>query len=292
MFGPIVILYKATALSEYNSKYICAYGSIAYLLTQSVKVILYAFSLPIVPEHSSIAYPDFYLSLSKSLLSSIDLLGIYILLNQRIGVGSSHLRLLGVSLGWSATESIVTRLIPIWISTRSIEFSWDPLILSLESNARILYNLSIIIHMWCWSTIVRFIIPPITTTNTSSSTSPPTKKIIMVLIGMMAYVFAPMFIFQSEATKSSSLIQSMVYCTILYTWSRYNHDEVKNGPGGGGGVKRVKSSKKRGWWEIPHWDNPQIWLVRSFSMINTAQSLFVYRCYTHGHTGDVTGMSR
>lgn len=36
--------------------------------------------------------------------------------------------------GWAVTESVLMRLVPLWIGARQLEFSWEYIQMSVEAN--------------------------------------------------------------------------------------------------------------------------------------------------------------
>lgn len=63
--------------------------------------------------------------------------------------GSEHgLRVMAVGLGWSAMESVLVNLIPLWIGARSMHFSWDYIQMGLVSNINIVLHLAFIAFIW------------------------------------------------------------------------------------------------------------------------------------------------
>uniref|UniRef100_A0A7N0TPB6 BOS complex subunit TMEM147 n=1 Tax=Kalanchoe fedtschenkoi TaxID=63787 RepID=A0A7N0TPB6_KALFE len=49
-----------------------------------------------------------------------------------------------VGLGWAFADSVLHRLVPLWVGARGLEFSWDYYIMqSLEANSNLVLSLSL-----------------------------------------------------------------------------------------------------------------------------------------------------
>ncbi|KAL4390561.1 hypothetical protein AHAS_Ahas03G0157400 [Arachis hypogaea] len=39
--------------------------------------------------------------------------------------------------GWAFTDSVIHRLVPLWVGTRGLEFTWDYILQGLEANTNL-----------------------------------------------------------------------------------------------------------------------------------------------------------
>merc|ERR1719447_1831828 len=92
----------------------------------------------------------------QSLVSIIDLFGIYYAVNQT--VGKPEIKILSVLVGWGLAESVLSTLLVYWNGARQYEFSWEYFNLSVDQNINLVQLASTIILVWqrvscqlCWS---------------------------------------------------------------------------------------------------------------------------------------------
>jgi hypothetical protein len=91
----------------------------------------------------------------KSGINLMDAVGVYFIMNRNINIsgsfGDKDVKILGIGLGWSTSESLLMQVAPLWIGARHLEF--DPLYLqsSIEANINLLLNISFVSVVWIWS---------------------------------------------------------------------------------------------------------------------------------------------
>merc|ERR1711962_374181 len=85
----------------------------------------------------------------KSTMDLSDLLAIHLLMSQTPGKGA--LKILIAGLGWSSAEFVTTKLIPLWVGFRAIEFDWKYTMLSFDNNINLVLYLTIATLIWLWS---------------------------------------------------------------------------------------------------------------------------------------------
>ncbi|PKA60957.1 alcohol dehydrogenase [Apostasia shenzhenica] len=139
-FGPHVVYYSATPLSEYDTIGTSVKAVVVYLLTTLVKLICLATFLKVSDTDSF----DLYQELMKALIGFIDVAGIYFALTQLThrNISQTH-KFQAVGLGWAFADSVLYRLAPLWIGARGLEFTWDYIFQGLEANANLVLNLSL-----------------------------------------------------------------------------------------------------------------------------------------------------
>lgn len=48
--------------------------------------------------------------------------------------GKGETKFLVAGLGWASAELLMTRVVPLWVGARSVEFDWKYLQMSFDSN--------------------------------------------------------------------------------------------------------------------------------------------------------------
>lgn len=136
-FGPLVLSYRSTALSDLNGYPSLVSIFFYYCLLQIVKL----FILAQLPSTFSDAQYSFFVEISRILLQVfVDSFGIaYCIKNARFinKMTSSNLRIFCVALGWSFAHSITHYLVPLW-SAMKIEFGWIYAFMAIRSNIHFL----------------------------------------------------------------------------------------------------------------------------------------------------------
>jgi len=143
--GPLFTIYKASKLSEYNSFFPVLYSALIHSATQAVKLLLFATLVPAAEEGQF----EILHELLKALVSAGDVVGIYFALSQK-KVGSET-RILCVGLGWAMAETVLTRLVPLWVGARQLEFSWDYIQMSIEANFSLLRLIALTALVWLYT---------------------------------------------------------------------------------------------------------------------------------------------
>eukprot|EP00493_Phyllostaurus_siculus_P011263 UN11421 len=82
----------------------------------------------------------------KSTVDLADLLGLHILMTKIPGRG--ELKVLVAGLGWACAEFLTTKLVPLWVGAKGIEFDWKYTQLSLDSNISLVHYLGVATLMW------------------------------------------------------------------------------------------------------------------------------------------------
>ncbi|PWZ23079.1 Transmembrane protein 147 [Zea mays] len=118
-FGPHVVYYSATPLSEYDTIGTSVKAAAVYLGTALVKLVCLATLLK-VPENDSFDPCQ---------------------LTHR-NISQNH-KFQAVGLGWAFAASVLHRLAPLWIGARGLEFTWEYILQGLEANANLVMTLSL-----------------------------------------------------------------------------------------------------------------------------------------------------
>eukprot|EP00249_Psilotum_nudum_P005941 c19339_g2_i1 orf=598-1284(-) len=139
-FGPHVIFYTATPLSEYDTFGTCLKAAVVYLGTTLIKLVCLATFLQ-VSENDRF---DLYQELLKALIGFLDVAGLYFALTQLTyrNISQNH-KFQAIGLGWAFADSLLHRLAPLWVGAKGLEFSWDYLMQGLEANVNLVLTVSL-----------------------------------------------------------------------------------------------------------------------------------------------------
>eukprot|EP00697_Spironema_sp_BW2_P009584 gnl/Spiro4/24537_TR12166_c0_g1_i1.p1 gnl/Spiro4/24537_TR12166_c0_g1~~gnl/Spiro4/24537_TR12166_c0_g1_i1.p1 ORF type:complete len:234 (-),score=43.53 gnl/Spiro4/24537_TR12166_c0_g1_i1:122-823(-) len=140
-FLPPMIVYKSTNVSEFGGFSTCFWAALAYFATQFCKVLAQAIFLP---AESS----QFYLieEVMKSVVNLIEPFGLYLTFSDSLTnyiSGSMEQKIIGVGITWAFTESLIHRLLPLWIGARGVEFDWVYTFTAIEANLAMLLFVSL-----------------------------------------------------------------------------------------------------------------------------------------------------
>ncbi|KAH9388737.1 hypothetical protein TYRP_008082 [Tyrophagus putrescentiae] len=134
-FGPPVILYKFSVLSEYGTLWRPAVGAVSYVVTQVSKMLIIAGLINLSPLWNDV----------------LDVIGMYTFLVHHQKATVASVKILSLALGWSVTESIFTRLINFYMNARSLQFDWQHLITACEANLALVQNICLCALLWGYS---------------------------------------------------------------------------------------------------------------------------------------------
>ena len=117
-------------------------AAFVYAGTQLFQMILMATFVPSADPH------EFNVSQEcmKAFITLADVLGLHYLFQKRSSLGTAA----GIGLSWSATESLFRRLVPLWVEARSLQFSWNHLLTSIEANISIAVHIAFALLVWLW----------------------------------------------------------------------------------------------------------------------------------------------
>ncbi|KAE8815460.1 hypothetical protein D1007_07202 [Hordeum vulgare] len=140
-FGPHVVYYSATPLSEYDTIGTSVKAAVVYLGAALVKLVCLATFLKVPDANDSF---DPYQEIMKILIGFIDVAGLYFALTQLThrNISQNH-KFQAVGLGWAFADSVLHRLAPLWIGARGLEFTWEYIFQGLEANANLVMTLSL-----------------------------------------------------------------------------------------------------------------------------------------------------
>lgn len=92
----------------------------------------------------------------KATVDLADIVGLYLVISKAM-IGKGEIRFLASGLGWATADLLATRLFPLWVGARGVEFDWKYIQMSLESNinlvSTIMYlpEIKILPYMRCFA---------------------------------------------------------------------------------------------------------------------------------------------
>jgi len=128
-FAPAFVFYQGTKLAEYNAYLLCVYAALGYVATQAAKLLLLATFLPPLEDGVFQIVPELF----KAIINCGDIVGIYLLLNMK-RLGDGEIKILGIAVGWATAESLLRRLVPMWLGARQLEFNWEYIQMAIHAN--------------------------------------------------------------------------------------------------------------------------------------------------------------
>ncbi|KAL8625324.1 hypothetical protein ACOMHN_044467 [Nucella lapillus] len=143
---PYAIIYKCSGLAEYSAFWKCVQAGGAYLFTQLCKMMLLA---TFFPESAATAGGvDITGEFLKCTVDLADLLGLHIVMSKFAGKG--QLKFMIAGMGWATAELVMTRVIPLWVGARGVEFDWKYIQMSLDSNVSLIHHISTAMLVWLY----------------------------------------------------------------------------------------------------------------------------------------------
>ena len=119
-------------------------GAVGYLITQFLKLIMLA---TFIPEGATeIGFLNEFL---KALIGGCEIMGFYWLIQSQ--KSSKDTKILSISIGWATMGNIATKLVPLWIGARELDFSWRHTLLSISGNISIINAISLAYIVALWS---------------------------------------------------------------------------------------------------------------------------------------------
>lgn len=146
-YAPYFITYKYSGLAEYSAFWKCVQAGVMYLFTQLCKMMVLATFFP--PTDMGGESLDVMGEFFKSTVDLADLVGIYVVMSWTASKG--EIKFLVAGLGWATAELIMTRLFPLWVGARGVEFDWKYIQMSLDSNISLVHHITVATLVWLWS---------------------------------------------------------------------------------------------------------------------------------------------
>lgn len=142
-FGPHLIYYKATPLSEYVTWPASLRAAVVYLATMLIKMILWASLLHAGEEEASDGRAAPFDAKQEALKAALGMLAdvaglYYALVHVSYRSISFEHKFQAVGLGWSLASTVTGRLLPLWFGAAGMEFQWTWLREAAQSNVELL----------------------------------------------------------------------------------------------------------------------------------------------------------
>ncbi|GFS57977.1 transmembrane protein 147 [Trichonephila clavipes] len=147
-YAPYFMTYKCSGLAEYGVFWKCIQAGAIYLVTQLCKMLLLATFFP-ATDLTTLGRMETVTELLKNTVDVADLIGLHIVMTKFAGKGETKFLVAG--LGWASAELLMTRLVPLWVGARNVEFDWKYLQMSFDSNINLVHHITTATLIWLWS---------------------------------------------------------------------------------------------------------------------------------------------
>jgi hypothetical protein len=141
-YAPYFVVYKSTSLAEESLFNVCSNGGCAYGATKVGEMILVATLLPNSDTKVFILSQE----VMKAFISIVDVFGLHFVL-KRTRCGTDQ-KVLAIGLGWAFVDAIFRRLLPLWIGARGVEFEWQYIQMSVDSNITLISSVTLTALVW------------------------------------------------------------------------------------------------------------------------------------------------
>jgi BOS complex subunit TMEM147 len=144
-YAPFGVVYKSSRLSDYQSLKLALWACAGYVATQLLKLFLLATFVPASGDDeaaggggaTAIEF-SVLVEFMKALVSVTEMVGMTLTL--RYGQKfEPKMRVLAAALGWAFADAVLSKLLPLFISARQAEFSWENVQMALASNVSMLW---------------------------------------------------------------------------------------------------------------------------------------------------------
>eukprot|EP00298_Acanthocystis_sp_HF-20_P008856 c17945_g1_i1.p1 GENE.c17945_g1_i1~~c17945_g1_i1.p1 ORF type:complete len:223 (-),score=48.25 c17945_g1_i1:31-699(-) len=139
---PPVLIFNSL-IGESESAWRCSHASLGYIATQLVKMILMA---TFMNTGSSSNGFDFIQELTTAIISGIDFMGLYFVLNY-VKSSTKFSKYLLVTLGWGQTDNILRNFVFFWNGARGKEFEWTFLFQAIKANLDMVVIFAVIVFV-------------------------------------------------------------------------------------------------------------------------------------------------
>lgn len=146
-YSPYFIAYRFSGLSEYSAFWKCIRAGASYIVTQIVKMLVLATVFPVGASEDDKRI--FFVECLKCSVELLDMLGLYLVMTRVLG--RSEMKVMITSVGWGTAELLGTKIIPLWVGARGVEFRWINLQTALDANLNLLFLMIVCMLLWLWS---------------------------------------------------------------------------------------------------------------------------------------------
>jgi len=135
-YVPHWIVFKSTDLAEGTGMQAMLQSGACYAASQLFIMILLASFIPDMANKSH----DLSQELMKIIIGMTEILAMSVMYQYLRGERTEKVMALG--LGWALSESLFTRLFPLWFDARELEFEWTSIGMAVEGNLSIAVYIS------------------------------------------------------------------------------------------------------------------------------------------------------
>lgn len=205
-FVPYYIVYRCSSLSEYSAFWKCVQAGGAYLFTQLCKMLFLATFFPMneLPNGGLDVIGEFL----KCTVDLADLVGLHLIMTKIAGKG--QLKFMIAGMGWATAELVMTRVLPLWVGARGIEFDWKYIQMSLDSNISLLQHIATATLVWLYSRhdLHKSLLPVVVALMGLACYRPLITEILIHAVGLGSWT---LLVTKAVFTSSVGLIAMQVY---------------------------------------------------------------------------------
>ncbi|EFC41026.1 predicted protein [Naegleria gruberi] len=100
---------------------------------------------------ATLGFGFFITEILKTLIGSLDLIGMFFILSSKWLLGDQTSQLYGCAIGWTMGDNLFNRLLPLWFSTRGLQFELKSLQMGVYSNIVMLEWIAVATFVFLYS---------------------------------------------------------------------------------------------------------------------------------------------
>ncbi|XP_014674414.1 PREDICTED: transmembrane protein 147-like [Priapulus caudatus] len=211
-YTPYFITYKYSGLAEYSAFWKCVQAGMMYMFTQLCKMMVLATFFPAADTVGGNF--DVVGEFLKSTVDLADLVGIHMVMSWIASKG--EIKFLVAGMGWATAELVMTRIFPLWVGARGVEFDWKYIQLSLDSNVSLVHHITTAALVWLWSRhdLQKTYLPVVMLALGMSCYRPLIVEVLIRSVGLGSW---PLLLTKSAFTLLLSLVTMQLYLGLTQT---------------------------------------------------------------------------
>lgn len=216
-YTPYFMTYKFSGLAEYGVFWKCIQAGAIYLITQLCKMLALATFFP-ATDVGNIGRMETITEFLKNTVDVADLIGLHIVMTKFAGKGETKFLVAG--LGWASAELLMTRVVPLWVGARSVEFDWKYLQMSFDSNISLVHYISTATLVWLWSRhdLRKTHLPIVIVLLAAGCYRPLISELFVTVFGFGAWPFLAV---KALCTVAVGLVAMYVYFNLTQSLNSY-----------------------------------------------------------------------
>lgn len=207
-------------------------GIIGYALTLFCKMFLIAvviqdgqhlqsgginFDEPSQQVRSGLGFSFLITEILTTLIGTLDLVGIYFLVSSKWLMGDQISQIFGCAIGWTMGDNLLNRLIPLWFSTRGLQFEMKALQMAVYSNVVMLEWIAVVIFVFLYSRKKYEQKNYVWTMLAIVSTFPFLLEIVKIVLGLNECVWCLVAI--------KGVFYGVIFMIANSTYARFEHEQ-------------------------------------------------------------------